>query len=322
VAGDAQIHSAIGVRRANQGQVNPINAVSQCTFENTDRRFYLLDVTEDGGKTTNFRDIDGNAKKNIISNISAGSVTGYSNSVALPNSGFYLAPTCLASSIYSAVCPQKYVSVEILDMNSNAGNSITLNRNQHLGTDHSKSRITLKGFSDAGTWRYHPIVSVGASYLVTFSNLVSSNLAFQLLNSDIGKDFIVTPRVTIFFKVKLPISRFVILLELQLQLCIVDMELLWDKTQFQAQMAPPQYPLPLREPAPPSPMEQVTFGIQLVPSSLSLSNNYLLTKTLEISAPMEDVTLYGSEPMWVLVLAIALPLLIQEIRFRKLLVNG
>jgi hypothetical protein len=115
-----------------------------------------------------------------------GSVSGYKGSVILPNSGYFVAPNCVTSPLYGAACPNKYVSVELLDMNANAGNSITLNRNQHLGTDHTLSRLTLKGFADGGQWRYQPIVSVGASYLVSFANKVSGNLAFQLTNAEIG----------------------------------------------------------------------------------------------------------------------------------------
>ena len=174
VAGDNRVHSAIGVRRANQGQVAPTNQVYQNTFDNVDRRFFLLDVTEDGGKITNTRDVDG-------------SLSGFSNSVVLPPTGYFVAPNCVTSSLYGAVCPNKYVSIELLDMNAIAGNSITLNRNEHLGTNHAASTLTLKGFADGNQWRYQPLVSVGASYLVSFANTVSSNLAFQMTNAEIGK---------------------------------------------------------------------------------------------------------------------------------------
>ena len=59
VPGDTKTHTAIGVRRANQGQIAPTNQISQTIFDNDDRRFYLLDSTEDGGKITNIRDLDG-----------------------------------------------------------------------------------------------------------------------------------------------------------------------------------------------------------------------------------------------------------------------
>ena len=42
-------------------------------------------------------------------------------------------------------CPHKYISMQILDMNANANNLMTLNRNQHTGADHTLTKFTMKG---------------------------------------------------------------------------------------------------------------------------------------------------------------------------------
>ena len=74
-----------------------------------------------------------------------------------------------------------------MDMSSSKGqNPVTLTRNQHSGTDHSAYSLSMSGFADYGLYRYQPIVSSGASYLVSFKNYVASKLAFELINGDSG----------------------------------------------------------------------------------------------------------------------------------------
>ena len=59
ISGDSKIHHAIGVRNPNNNQVSTRNFVESSKFVNVSTKFYIADSSNDGGKTTNLRDVDG-----------------------------------------------------------------------------------------------------------------------------------------------------------------------------------------------------------------------------------------------------------------------
>jgi hypothetical protein len=151
-------------------------------IDNGNRQFRVTDNAADGGKTSNIFDTDG-------------SISGYLSATVLPTLGFYSAPGCVSDPAFGYACPHRYSNLWILDMdkqtpNPPLNNPVQLLRNQHEGTSHTSYAMSLVGFWSAEKWRYQAIVSPGASYLVSFSQSVSSNLVFQLNNAE--KDDFVT----------------------------------------------------------------------------------------------------------------------------------
>jgi hypothetical protein len=92
---------------------------------------YIEDKTEDGGKVSAFTDI-------------SGTVSGYRGAFVTPNWGYYITPNCVISSVFGVACPHRYALLEVIDMDKGTGNGMTINRNQHAGTNHATTQMTFK----------------------------------------------------------------------------------------------------------------------------------------------------------------------------------
>jgi hypothetical protein len=166
-------HAPIGMRTVNHGQVATTNFVEGLTFFNVSQRAAFVDKDTDGGKQINFRDLDG-------------SFSGYRNSHILHDLGFYRTENCKTQEGENwLACPHKYNQLWTLDMTTyESVNQLQIYRNQHFGGNHQDYKLTFEGFSDSGVWRYQPIVSNGASYLMQFSQYTSNKLVLQLVNAE------------------------------------------------------------------------------------------------------------------------------------------
>jgi len=166
-----KVHSAIGIRLYNVDQMATVNRASKCSFVNVTNPIYFIDRGADGGKTSNLKDVDG-------------SISGTSGAHILPDTDFYKTFACRQGNSWVA-CPHKYVQLWVLDMThaTDPSNNLILTRNQHTTLTHTSYQVELTGFPDWGVWRYQPIVSLGASYLLSFRKLVPERLVLQLVNA-------------------------------------------------------------------------------------------------------------------------------------------
>lgn len=169
----SKYHAPIGMRLVNHGQISTTNFVEKLKFDNVSRRAYFIDKGTDGGKQINFRDVDG-------------TFSGYKNSHILHDIGFYRTDKCRSPEGDNWIaCPHKYNQLWAIDMTrSETDNELQLYRNEHIGTNHANSRVTFEGFGDTGVWRYQPIISNGASYLMQFNKYTPGQLALQLVNAE------------------------------------------------------------------------------------------------------------------------------------------
>jgi len=182
-------HSAIGTRFHGEFQIASSGAVVDCQFKRTTRRVYVSDRNGDGGKSFNFRLGDG---------------------TVLPQWPFYQAPGCNSDASLGLLCPQRYAQMWLIDFENRGGNKMHITRNEHAGTDHRNYELQYQGFHSAGIWRYQPLLSIGAHYLVEFSGRVSGSLALQLNNAEQGESISVAicyPRGTTFRRVSRGLSN-------------------------------------------------------------------------------------------------------------------
>jgi len=74
-----------------------------------------------------------------------------------------------------------------LDMTANgANNQMIITRSDHADANHANYALSFQGFASGPVFRYQPIVSLGAGYLVRFQAHVPSSLVFQLNNAEVG----------------------------------------------------------------------------------------------------------------------------------------
>lgn len=177
VAGRPQ-DSAIGARLADQSQVATTNYLKNVQFINVGKSFAVMDNTMDGGITGNFRDTDG-------------SVSGYASATVLRNFPYYQTSGCVAKDAFGLVCPHRYAQLWVMDMTSNgAGNNMIITRTNYPSSENSLSHsLTFLGFLSGPSYRYQPIVSLGANYLIRFQKIVSPSLVLQLNNAE-QNDFV------------------------------------------------------------------------------------------------------------------------------------
>jgi len=166
-------HSAVGTRFHGEFQVASTNSLANCQFKNVTHKSYVSDRNGDGGKAFNFR----------IPNNGMGTPKG----TVLTQWGYYAAPNCRNDLSLGLLCPQKYSQMWVIDFENRGGNHMNIIRNEHTGTDHSNFLLDYAGFHSAGIWRYQPLVSVGAHYLVHFKSAMSQSLAFQLNNAELNE---------------------------------------------------------------------------------------------------------------------------------------
>jgi len=171
---NGKVHSAIGIRYYNNKQMSTKNAVVSSTFTNVVRKVYFVDTVGEGGKAANILD--------------DGSISGKKATV-VPDMPFYKTAQCSQGTESYLSCPHKYNQLWVLDMAHNTDqyvNPFTLTRNQQTGGPTSSYQIAYGGFADSGVYRYQPAVSVGASYLLQFTNVTTNKLALQMVNGAQG----------------------------------------------------------------------------------------------------------------------------------------
>jgi len=166
-------HSAVGTRFHGEFQVASTNSLADCTFKNVTHKSYVSDRNGDGGKAFNFR----------IPNTNMGLPKG----TVLTKWAFYEANNCMSDASVGLLCPQKYSQMWVIDFENRAGNHMVITRNEHTGSNHRDYELLYRGFHSAGIWRYQPLVSIGAHYLVQFRSSVSRSLVFQLNNAEVGE---------------------------------------------------------------------------------------------------------------------------------------
>lgn len=165
-------HSAIGTRFHGEFQVASTNALENSNFIDVTYKVHVSDRNGDGGKAFNFRAVD--------------SSMGTPKGIVLTDWKFYDSEGCVSDPSLGLLCPQRYGQLWVIDMKNRGGNAMTITRNEHPGTKHSDYSLTYNGFHSAGIWRYQPLVSFGASYLLTFKNNPSDSLVLQLNNGELG----------------------------------------------------------------------------------------------------------------------------------------
>jgi hypothetical protein len=185
-------HSAIGTRFNGLFQISTTTSYKSCIFEDVTRKVYVSDRTGDGGKGFNLRD--------------DGCISG-SPATILTDWGFYKTPNCRTSVAYGVACPHRYAQLWAIDMSTTSptNNKLSLTRNNHADSAHTNYAITYTGFFSGGRWRYQPIVSIGASYLVQFKSFAPKKTVFQLNNAELGQSVslaICYPKGTTFNSVK------------------------------------------------------------------------------------------------------------------------
>jgi len=183
-------HSAVGTRFHGEFQVASTNSLSNCQFKNVTHKSYVSDRNGDGGKAFNFR----------IPDTGMGTPKG----TVLTQWGYYSAPNCRQDLSLGLLCPQRYAQLWVIDFDNKAGNQMSIIRNEHTGSNHKDFELTYAGFHSAGIWRYQPLVSVGAHYLVHFKSGMSQSIAFQLNNAEINEAVGITicyPRGSVIKKV-------------------------------------------------------------------------------------------------------------------------
>jgi len=165
-------HSAVGTRFHGEFQVASTNQLADCTFNDVTYRSYVSDRNGDGGRAFNFR----------VPSSSMGTPKG----TVLTRWPFYETPNCQKDPTYGLLCPQRYGQMWAIDFENRGNNPLIITRNEHSGDAHKDFELLYRGFHSAGIWRYQPLVSFGASYLVRFTSAVSGSLAFQLNNGEKG----------------------------------------------------------------------------------------------------------------------------------------
>jgi len=163
-------HSAVGTRFHGEFQVASTNSLSNCQFKNVTHKSYVSDRNGDGGKAFNFRIPD--------------SGMGTPRGTVLTQWGFYKAPNCRNDLSLGLFCPQRYAQLWVIDFENRGGNHMSILRSEHTGSNHGEYELNYAGFHSAGIWRYQPLVSVGAHYLIHYKSGMSQSLAFQLNNAE------------------------------------------------------------------------------------------------------------------------------------------
>jgi len=166
-------HSAVGTRFHGEFQVASTNSLANCVFNDVTHKSYVSDRNGDGGKAFNFR-------------IPATGM-GLPKGTVLTKWPFYETTNCIADDAVGLLCPQRYAQMWVIDFENRGGNHLVITRNEHENANHRDFELLFRGFHSAGIWRYQPLVSIGAHYLVQFKSSVSKSLAFQLNNAEAGE---------------------------------------------------------------------------------------------------------------------------------------
>jgi len=172
VKADETPHSAIGTRYHGEFQVASTNSLASCTFKGVTHKSYVSDRNGDGGKAFTFRMADTTA--------------GLPRGTVLTKWPFYQTQNCVSENSVGLLCPHRYAQMWVIDFNNIAGNQMSIMRSEHTGVNHGDFSITYAGFHSAGIWRYQPLVSLGAHYLVQFKSSVSNSIAFQINNAEMN----------------------------------------------------------------------------------------------------------------------------------------
>ncbi|CAK4082467.1 unnamed protein product [Aphanomyces euteiches] len=167
---------AFGARAFNTFMMASTTRVTNVSFINTDYRFFMGDRVSDGGKTTLIQDQDG-------------SISGQRGAVVLPDWDFYYTPTCIRNASYGLACPQRYNNIEIVQIDGDANNVAKYGELYVLRTDVDRGNPVAPGLSfqgqyipAAGGYLYHPSLSVGATYAMSFTKRTPQTLRVNLVN--------------------------------------------------------------------------------------------------------------------------------------------
>ncbi|OQR89010.1 transmembrane protein [Thraustotheca clavata] len=170
------INPAIGARAFNTFMMATTTYITNSKFINTPYPMYLIDRQSDGGRTTSIID-------------TSGSISGMRNAVILPDWDFYYTLQCQRNAKYGLACPHQYNNFEVVQIDNDASNLAKYGQLQiaRLNLDSSLKSPPSFAFAgqyipEAGGYLYHPILSVGAFYMMNFLTRTPPILRFNLVN--------------------------------------------------------------------------------------------------------------------------------------------